>query len=205
MSFDPAVPDGNVYPKYSTGNPLARRMMAGFLATVDELSAPLADLDVHEVGCGEGHLLQRFIRPGRQVRGSDYSGRVIEQARQNIPAESGVTLEAISLYDLVPARHAAGLVVCCEVLEHIDQPERGLDMLAALAQPYLLASVPREPLWRVLNLARGSYVRAWGNTPGHVNHWSKAGFVRFLARRFEILTVRSPLPWTVVLCRSKKA
>ncbi len=205
MSFDPAVPDGNVYPKYSTGNPLARRMMAGFLAAVDELSAPLADLDVHEVGCGEGHLLQRFICPGRVVRGSDYSGRVIEQARQNISAESGVTLEAISLYDLDPARHAAGLVVCCEVLEHIDQPERGLDMLAALAQPYLLASVPREPLWRALNLARGSYVRAWGNTPGHVNHWSKAGFVRFLARRFEILTVRSPLPWTVVLCRSKKA
>ena len=37
----------------------------------------------------------------------------------------------------------------------------------------LLVSVPREPLWRGLNMARGAYMRDLGNTPGHVNHWSK--------------------------------
>jgi hypothetical protein len=61
--------------------------------------------------------------------------------------------------------------------------------------------VPREPLWRALNLARLSYVRELGNTPGHLNHWSKRDFVRFLTRRFEVIETRSPTPWSMVLCR----
>ena len=93
-----------------------------------------------------------------------------------------------------PTRHAAELVVCCEVLEHLDDPERALEVLAGLARPWLIASVPREPLWRALNLARLSYVGALGNTPGHLNHWSKRGFERFLGERFEVVEVRSPHP-----------
>ena len=46
---------------------------------------------------------------------------------------------------------------------------------------WLLVSVPREPLWRGLNLARGSYLRELGNTPGHLNHWSKRRFASLLA------------------------
>ena len=84
------------------------------------------------------------------------------------------------------------------MLEHLDDPERALDVLAGLARPWLIASVPREPLWRALNLARLSYVGELGNTPGHLNHWSKRDFVRFLTRRFEVVEVRSPTPWTMV-------
>jgi hypothetical protein len=59
--------------------------------------------------------------------------------------------------------------------------------------------VPREPLWRGLNLARGAYVQSLGNTPGHVNHWSRRGFVRLLARHGRVIEVRSPFPWTMLL------
>ena len=38
--------------------------------------------------------------------------------------------------------------------------------------------MPREPLWRGLNMARGAYLKDLGNTPGHVNHWSKRSFHR---------------------------
>ena len=50
---------------------------------------------------------------------------------------------------------------------------------------YLLVCVPREPLWRGLNMARGAYLKDLGNTPGHLNHWSKRSFVALLvaARR----------------------
>ena len=74
-------------------------------------------------------------------------------------------------------------------------------MLASIARPWLIASVPREPLWRALNLARLSYVRELGNTPGHMGHWSRRGFERFLGERFEVIEVRSPIPWTMALCR----
>ena len=103
---------------------------------------------------------------------------------------------------LEPGADAAELVVCCEVLEHVDDPVAGLETLAGLARPWLLVSVPREPLWRALNLARLKYVGELGNTPGHLNHWSRRGFLDFLAERVELVEVRSPLPWTMALCRS---
>ncbi len=47
---------------------------------------------------------------------------------------------------------------------------------------HLLVSVPREPLWRGLNMARGAYIKDLGNTPGHLNHWSRKAFVELLGR-----------------------
>jgi hypothetical protein len=104
----------------------------------------------------------------------------------------------------MPADDSAPLVLCCEVLEHLEFPERAVNVLADIADPYLIASVPREPLWRILNMLRGSYIKDFGNTPGHLNHWSRDGFLRILKKRFEILEIKSPLPWTMALCRAKK-
>ena len=83
----------------------------------------------------------------------------------------------------------------------MPDPERSVAEMARVARRHLLVSVPREPLWRALNLARGAYVRQLGNTPGHVNHWSRASFERLLAPHGEVVEVRSPFPWTMVLVR----
>jgi SAM-dependent methyltransferase len=201
-----AGPGGNVYDKYGTRNPVARRLVAGFMSDFDELVERSGASEVHEVGCGEGELSVRLARRGIRVRGTDPFPRVLEEARRRATA-AGVEIEfeATPVESLERDRHAAELVVCCEVLEHLEDPERGLDVLAGLARPWLIASVPREPLWRALNLARLSYVGALGNTPGHLSHWSKRGFERFLGDRFEVIAVRSPLPWTMALCRVPEA
>jgi 2-polyprenyl-3-methyl-5-hydroxy-6-metoxy-1,4-benzoquinol methylase len=193
---------GNVYDKYGTSNPVARRLMAGFLAQLDEQVERTRASEAHEVGCGEGELAIRLARRGIRVRGTDAFPQVLDEARTRADA-AGVEIdfEATPVEQLEPARHGAELIVCCEVLEHLEDPERALDVVAGLARPWLIASVPREPLWRGLNLARLSYVGELGNTPGHLNHWSKREFVRFLTRRFEVVEVRSPTPWTMVLCR----
>jgi hypothetical protein len=73
--------------------------------------------------------------------------------------------------------------------------------MARCARRHLIVSVPREPLWRGLNLARGAYLLQAGNTPGHLNHWSKRSVVRLLSRYGEVVQARSPLPWTMVLVR----
>jgi hypothetical protein len=59
--------------------------------------------------------------------------------------------------------------------------------------------VPREPVWRMTNMARGAYLRDLGNTPGHLNHWSKRSFVSLLSRYGTVEHVRSPFPWTMLL------
>ena len=205
MSNDVAERGGNVYDKYGSANPIERRLMAGFMADLDELVELSGASEAHEVGCGEGEVSIRLARRGIRMRGTDAFPQVLEEARERA-ATAGVEIdfEAAPIERLDPERHAAELVVCCEVLEHLEDPARGLEVLAELARPWLIASVPREPLWRALNLARLSYISALGNTPGHLNHWSKHGFERFLAERFEVVEVRSPLPWTMALCRARQ-
>jgi 2-polyprenyl-3-methyl-5-hydroxy-6-metoxy-1,4-benzoquinol methylase len=99
----------------------------------------------------------------------------------------------------LPPLEPADLVVCCEVLEHVPDPEVALDRLHGLTRRHLIASVPREPLWRALNMARLKYLPTFGNTPGHIQHWSSRAFVALMSRRFRLLEVRRPLPWTMIL------
>jgi hypothetical protein len=93
------------------------------------------------------------------------------------------------------------LASAIEVLEHVPEPEHTVAEMARCASGYLLVSVPREPLWRMLNMARGAYWPALGNTPGHLNHWSRRSFVGLLSRHGEVVEVRSPFPWTMLLVR----
>ncbi|MFZ4681261.1 MAG: class I SAM-dependent methyltransferase [Terrimicrobiaceae bacterium] len=195
-------PAGNYYDKYKSRNIIERHLMASFLLNFDRLADLTKASDVHEIGCGEGELTMRLAERGLTVRGLDVSPEVIETARKGalsrglvIPFREG------SIYELQPASDSASLIVCCEVMEHLPDPERALDMLASLARPYLLISVPREPIWRILNLLRGAYISEAGNTPGHIQHWSARSFLNFLKGRFHIERVALPLPWTMALCR----
>jgi 2-polyprenyl-3-methyl-5-hydroxy-6-metoxy-1,4-benzoquinol methylase len=195
---------GNVYDKYGTSNPIARRLMARFLGDLDALVERAGASEVHEVGCGEGELAIRLARSGLRARGTDAFPQVLEEARRRASAaDVEVDFEATPVERLEPGRHDSELIVCCEVLEHLEDPDRALGVLAGLARPWLIASVPREPLWRALNLARLSYVGQLGNTPGHLNHWTRRAFVRFLTSRFEVIEVRSPTPWTMALCQNR--
>ncbi|MBZ9922623.1 class I SAM-dependent methyltransferase, partial [Mesorhizobium sp. BR1-1-7] len=107
-------------------------------------------------------------------------------------------------YEVMPERDGADLIVCCEVMEHLEEPQKALQALQRIARSDLILSVPREPLWRALNLARGKYVSALGNTPGHLQHWSQRGFISLVSQFFEVVEVLSPLPWTMLHCRSRK-
>ena len=94
------------------------------------------------------------------------------------------------------------LASAIEVLEHVPDPADTVAEMARVARGgHVLVSVPREPLWRGLNMARGAYLKDLGNTPGHVNHWSKRSFVELLSRHGEVVEARSPFPWTMLLVR----
>jgi len=198
-------PAGNYYDKYGSRNPVVRWMMSGFMGAFDRLVAESGADRVLEIGCGEAELSIRMARRGLRVAACDIAPDAIDEARKRVAA-AGVDIElwVQRLEEFAGAsQHAAPLVVCCEVLEHLDDPEQGLEILADLAQPWLLCSVPREPIWRALNMARAKYLADLGNTPGHVNHWSRRGFEKFVSTRFEIVRTLTPLPWTMLLCRRR--
>lgn len=202
MSLD-AGPAGNYYDKYRTRNPIARWLMQGFLLGFDRLSSSIPSGPVLEVGCGEGELSMRLAARGHRVRGCDVSADVIDEARGRARS-AGLAVEfwQCDIQDLTE-QDAAPLVICCEVLEHLLDPQAGLERLALLARPWLIVSVPREPLWRAMNMARGKYLGQLGNTPGHLNHWGRGAFLSQLRERFDIVETASPVPWTMALCKVK--
>ncbi len=197
---------GNVYDKYGSRNPVVRWLMSGFNDSLSELVAMVAPKTIHEIGCGEGYWVIKWCQQGILARGSDFSSLVIRIARENAEQHNLASsiFQSCSIYDLKAEEDGADLVVCCEILEHLEDPESGLQALQRVVQNYLIVSVPREPLWCSLNLVRGKYFTTKGNTPGHIQHWSKKTFIRFLSRYFQVLEVKSPLPWTMLLCRPLK-
>jgi 2-polyprenyl-3-methyl-5-hydroxy-6-metoxy-1,4-benzoquinol methylase len=197
---------GNAYDKYGSRNPCVRWIMKGFSATLSRLVEKVNPGTIHEIGCGEGYWVLHWNRQGIKARGSDFSEKVISLARDNAKDEgvSPNVFKQSSIYEIKSGRDNADLIVCCEVLEHLERPEAGLIALKRVATDYLILSVPREPIWRALNLLRGKYLVSIGNTPGHIQHWSAAQFTDFVSRFFDIVEVQTPLPWTMLLCRQKR-
>ncbi|SDO51567.1 class I SAM-dependent methyltransferase [Pseudomonas jinjuensis] len=196
---------GNAYDKYNSKNPIVRKIMAGFDNSLSELVAKAQPTSIHEVGCGEGFWVMRWREQGLNARGSDFSTQAIDIARANATERNlpSSVFEARSIYDIETGRDSADLVVCCEVMEHLEHPEQGLEALQRVVGRHLILSVPREPIWCALNLVRGKYIADFGNTPGHIQHWSQKGFISLVSRYFDVLEVRSPLPWTMLLCKPR--
>jgi 2-polyprenyl-3-methyl-5-hydroxy-6-metoxy-1,4-benzoquinol methylase len=197
-----SVPTGNTYDKYGSRNPVVRRLMSGFEGALAQLFDRAAPESVLDVGCGEGVLTMQWaesLRDG-QVVGLDLADPKLEsewrtRERPNLRFVAGRAEElpfAAGEFDLVAA---------IETLEHVPEPGRTLAEMARVARGHLLVSVPREPLWRALNVMRGAYLGELGNTPGHINHWSRSGFEALVRRYGEVIGTRSPFPWTMVLVR----
>lgn len=193
---------GNTYDKYGSSNPLVRRMMTGFEGALQELFARADPQSLLDVGCGEGVLAQRLaqqIAP-RRVVGIDLEEESIQAgwAEHAAPNLQYIVMRA---ENLPFADDEFDMACAIEVLEHVPDPEHTLAEMARCAERHLLVSVPREPLWRAMNMARGAYWGALGNTPGHLNHWSQRSFVKLLSRHGTVAEVRAPFPWTMLLVR----
>jgi SAM-dependent methyltransferase len=193
---------GNTYDKYGSTNPVVRRLMVAFEGALDELLDRAAPRSLLDVGCGEGVLVHRWAQrlPDRRLVGIDLQEESIQAGWSEHQAPN-LEYRTMAAESLPFAENEFDTASAIELLEHVSDPEHTLSEMARCAERHLLVSVPREPLWRALNVARGAYWPALGNTPGHLNHWSKRSFVALLRRHGDIVEVRSPFPWTMLLVR----
>lgn len=195
------VPTGNTYDKYASSNPVERRMMQGFFDCFDRFVDAAAPDRVLEVGAGEGLVARRLLarRPGLAMAILDLPDPELAANWSDIPA-GGVQG---SVEDLPFPDRSADLVMAIEVLEHVPNPDLALREIARVSAGDVIVSVPREPIWRIGNMARGRYLRDLGNTPGHIQHWSRRSFEQLVARHLEIVSVAAPVPWTMIHARRR--
>jgi 2-polyprenyl-3-methyl-5-hydroxy-6-metoxy-1,4-benzoquinol methylase len=199
---DEGTVTGNTYDKYGSTNPVVKRLMARFERTLDELFAQADPASLLDVGCGEGVLTHRWAQRlgDRRVVGIDLDDPQLHALWEQRRAPN-LAYRVMKAENLPFADGEFDVAAAIEVLEHVPDPDHTVAEMARVASGHLLVSVPREPLWRGLNMARGAYLKDLGNTPGHLNHWSKRSFVELLSRHGEVVQARSPFPWTMLLVR----
>ena len=197
---DPApvdeVPTGNTYDKYASKNPVERRLMAGFFRSMDLALPRTSPARILEVGVGEGEVTARLAE-----RWPDAFFTAVDLPDPELAQHwSAATFAPIfgDIGRLPFADDTFDLVLAIEVLEHVTSPALALREIARVARRDVVLSVPREPIWRAANLARGKYLSDRGNTPGHINHWSSKSFSQLVGQDLTVVAVTRPFPWTMV-------
>lgn len=185
--------------KHTSKNPLQKLLIDNFF---NNLQAAVKDLkadSILDVGCGEGFTLNRLKENGigKKLKGLEYSKNAIKLGRKIYP---DIKIIQGSIYKLPYKNNSFDLVLCTEVLEHLEDPKKALKELARVSKKYLLLSVPNEPYFMLANFLRGKNISRWGNDIEHVQHWTSRGFEKFIkSEKLKIIRRKHPFPWNMIL------
>lgn len=187
------------YKKYNSKNPFVGIVIANFMKNLKETVAPLENINnVIDIGCGEGFVINCLGLPN--ITGIDISRNALIIAKEKNP---DCNLCSGSIYDISFKENSFDLVIATEVLEHLEKPELALKEIRRITKNYCILSVPNEPYFCAMNFLRGKNLTRFGNDIEHAQNWSSGNFVNLLETYFDVMEVRKPFPWTMVLCKNK--
>ena len=175
---------GNYFNKYESKNPIAKWLINHFSSHLEGLLQELSFESLVEVGCGEVYLLKRLEKrlQGLDLLATDISPEIIAEAELLIPEVPKLVATA---YDLPLEDKSRDIVLACEVMEHVEEPDKLLVEAKRVARKHCIFSVPHEPWWRIANMMRGKYLNDFGNTPGHIQHWNKSKLMNLINSVFD--------------------
>lgn len=184
--------------KHTHRNPIQRFLLDNFYKHVFALLRDIPNGSILDVGCGEGFTLNKLQLAGigRKLEGIEYQKRAIELGKKQYPE---LIIKQGSIYKLPYKANSFDLVLCTEVLEHMDDPKKALNELVRVSKKYLLLSVPNEPFFMFAQLLRGKNWSRFGNDIEHINHWSFVEFQQFVSTKVKIQKASIPFFWTIIL------
>lgn len=196
--------DGNEK-KYLSKNVLKQFMVKRFLDKMLKVTEACRghneELTVLDVGCGEGfvaNFLYDKIK-GLKITAVDYFDEAVNKAK--LDNKRNISFEKGDIYHLNYGKNAFDLVMATEVLEHLDKPNEALKELMRTAQKYVVVSVPNEPFFCLGNLLSGKNIKRFGNPIDHINHWTSAGFEKFIKKNLGEVKFKkyNLFVWTLVV------
>jgi 2-polyprenyl-3-methyl-5-hydroxy-6-metoxy-1,4-benzoquinol methylase len=192
---------GNVFNKYASNNPIYKSLINNFKTKLWNCITKQQPLTILEPGCGEGFWSKEIIQKldSSQLIAFDIDRDIINQTKSICP---NVTFNVDSIYDLTKYKSLTyDYILVLEVLEHLERPNDALLELSALMADKYIFSIPNEPIWRLLNISRLKYLKKFGNTPGHIQHWNKNSFKKLISQYFEVIEINSAFPWLIAICQ----
>lgn len=185
--------------KHTSKNPIQKFLINNFYSSLISLAKPLLLDTILDAGCGEGFTMDKLAKfgIGKKIEGVEYSKDAILLGKKLFPK---LTFKEGDVYDLPYKDNSFDLVICTEVLEHLDEPSKALKEVLRTSKRYVLISVPNEPFFMLGNFIRGQNLPRLGNDPEHINHWTISSFLGFLKKNgLKIKIIRLPFPWILVL------
>jgi len=165
---------------------------------------PTTNIDkILEVGAGEGYSSQKIrelLPTNTSLTVTEYDAELLEKIAEKI---GNTKIAQANVYNLPFAENEFDLIYCLEVLEHLETPNIAIKELHRVSKRYVVLSVPHEPWWRIMNMARGKYWSDWGNTPGHIQHWNTQKLELLGKPYFVLEKISYPIPWIMMLLKKK--
>lgn len=192
---------GNYFNKYESKNPLVKSMVRKFKKTLNTMVQQTKAKKILDVGCGEGYLMDFLLKENKgsrlKITGIDITDQIIKKAKDTHPH---LEVHVGSAYKIPYPDNSFDCVTINEVMEHLDHFSKALYEVRRVSKKYVIVSVPHEPWWRIVNMARLKYLKDFGNTPGHVNHWTRGQLKRLLKAHFKKVTIKGSTLWNFALC-----
>lgn len=188
------------FEKHTNQNPISRFFLDNFTKVLIETIKPLKPGSILDVGAGEGFVLERLRKEkiGNKLEGIEYMDEAIELGKKTNPL---VKIKKGDIYKLPYKDNTFDVIICTEVLEHLEDPKAALKELKRVTAKHLILSVPNEPLFTIQRFFRGKNILKLGDHPEHIQHWNSGSFRRFVETELKVLEVKTPLPWTMVTAK----
>ncbi|MBU2638234.1 MAG: class I SAM-dependent methyltransferase [Nanoarchaeota archaeon] len=190
--------------KYLSQNPLMKIALRKFSQGVINLSLLCKPKNILDIGCGNGFVTKELAKtfPKAKITAVDIEAEKIAYAKKNNNL-SNITYQRRNLFRLGFKKNSFDLVICNEVIEHLQNYKKALEIISSLSSEHIIVSVPNEPFFRIATFLRGKFLRSLGNMPGHIHNWSKDEFVKLLGPYGKLIKVFTPVVWTVALIKKR--
>jgi SAM-dependent methyltransferase len=144
---------------------------------IKKLARGLTFESVMDVGCGQGSLLMDLMAEFPHIRpaGTDISSAAVDLARGKVPSGEFHVLDLV--HDHVDRKY--DLVICSEVVEHIENDVAAMRNLRAMTGGHL-----------IINTVQGRMRRFEAEEVGHVRNYAKGELAAKLEQAgFEVVRV----------------
>lgn len=170
------------YEKYNSKNPLKRLMVERLnKQIIVQMREMIGNREgkILDAGCGEGYISRLLASSfcNAKITGLEYNVEAIHIAKKMSP---NINFIQGNIMSMPFPDNAFDIVVCTEVLEHLDQPEKALKETLRISMGGVLVTVPNEPWFCLGNIVSLKNLTRFGNPIDHINHWTYSSFSRWI-------------------------